>query len=118
MEVVQRERYEEFQKTAHLGRVLGLLLGADPEGLRRAEETLEFAIYQTAWDPEAVRQHLQAARGAAERQREARLRDARLMDRVAGYSDDGDDDVAFSAADSLSDRRPTPGVTNAWKKRD
>jgi hypothetical protein len=114
VEVIQRERFEEFQKAAYLGRVLGLLWGADPEQLRRAEEMLEFAIYQTAWDPEVVRSHLQEARTVAHRQREERLRDARLMDRVASYSDDLDNDLPLPSADSRRDRRA--GITDVWKK--
>lgn len=114
VEVVQRERFEEFQKTVHLSRVLGLLWGADPKALRRAEEALELAIYQTAWDPEAVRRHLQAAREVADKQREERLRDARLMDRVASYSDDFDDDVSFPAAGTQRSQRV--GVADIWKK--
>ena len=112
--MIQRERFEEFQKATYLGRVLGLLWGADPDRLRRAEETLEFAIYQTAWDPEAVRSHLQEARAVANKQREERLRDARLMDRVASYSDDFDDDVSFPAANTERDQRV--GVADAWTK--
>lgn len=100
----------------YLGRVLGLLWGADPAGLRRAEEALELAIYQTAWDPEAVRRHLQDAREVANKQREERLRDARLMDRVASYSDDIDNDASFPAASTKRDQRV--GLTDVWKKED
>jgi hypothetical protein len=115
VEVVQRERFEEFQKATYLGRVLGILWGADPASIRRAEETLEFAIYQTAYDPETVRKRLQTAREVAHRQREERLRDAHLMDRVASYSDDlDDDDLSFPAANTPRDRRV--GVTDVWKK--
>ena len=114
VEVIQRERFEEFQKAAYLGRVLGVLWGVDPARLYRAEEALEFAIYQTAWDPEAVRSHLQEARTVAMRQREERLRDARTMDRVASYSDGLDDDIPLPSAASRRDRRV--GVTDAWKK--
>jgi len=114
VEVIQRERFEEFQKATYLGRVLGVLWGADPARIRRAEEALEFAIYQTAWDPEAVRSHLLQARAVADKQREERLRDARLMDRVASYSDDFDDDVSFPAASSKHNQRV--GVADAWKK--
>jgi hypothetical protein len=113
-EVIQRERFEEFQKAAYLGRVLGLLWGAEPHALRRAEEALEFAIYQTAWDPEHVRRHLENARKVAHQQREERLRDAHLLDRVASYSDDGDDDLSFSAASTQPVIRA--GVTDVWKK--
>lgn len=114
VEVIQRERFEEFQKTVHLSRVLGLLWGADPKALRRAEEALELAIYQTAWDPDAVRRHLEESRDAADRQREERLRDARLMDRVASYSDDFDDDLSFPAAGAK--RSQHVGVADVWKK--
>ena len=114
VEVIQRERFEEFQKAAYLGRVLGLLWGADPARLRRAEEALELAIYQTAWDPEAVRSHLQAAREVATRQREERLRDAHLMDRVASYSDDVDDDLPVPSPTTR--RNVHTGVSDAWKK--
>jgi hypothetical protein len=115
-EVIQRERFEEFQKTAYLGRVLGLLWGADPEALRRAEEVLEFAIYQTAWDPEHIRRHLENARRVAHQQREERLRDAHLLDRVASYSADDDDDLSFPAADRRQPKRA--GVTDVWKRSD
>jgi hypothetical protein len=114
--VIQRERFEEFHKTAHLGRIFGLLWGADPADIRRAEESLEFAVYQTAWDPERLRQHLATAREVAERQREERLRDARIMDRVASYSVADDDDLSFPAA--RTKRPKLAGVTDAWKKDD
>ena len=116
VEVIQRERFEEFQKAAYLGRVLGLLWGADPQALRRAEEALEFAIYQTAWDPEHVRQHLENARSVAHQQREERLRDAHLLDRVARYSDDDGDDLSFPAANTKHPK--LAGVTDAWKNGD
>lgn len=112
VEVVQRERFEEFQKAAYLGRVLGLLWGAEPQAIRRAEEALEFAIYQTAWDPEHIRHHLESARKVAHQQREERLRDARLLDRVASYSVDDDDDLSFPAADSKRFKRQ--GVAKVW----
>lgn len=96
--------------------MLGLLWGAEPQALRRAEEALEFAIYQTAWDPEHIRRHLENARKVAHQQREERLRDARLLDRVASYSVDDDDDLSFSAADT---KRPKlAGVTDVWKDDD
>lgn len=114
--MIQRERFEEFQKTAYLGRVLGLLWGAEPDALRRAEEVLEFAIYQTAWDPEHIRHHLENARRVAQQQREERLRDAHLLDRVASYSDNDDDDLSFPAADRRQAKRA--GMTDVWKRSD
>lgn len=80
---------------------------------------MEFAIYQTAWDPEQLRRHLESARQVARKQREERLRDARLMDRVSRYSDSDDDeenDLSFSAGGGPRPRMA--GVTSAWKKDD
>lgn len=113
-EVVQRERFEEFQKSAYLGRLLGGMFGVDERVLRKAEELLEFAVYQTAWNPEQIRQRLATARRVAQQQREARLRDARLMDRVASYSADDETESEFLAG--KTSRTKTPGVAAPWKR--
>lgn len=115
VEAIQRERFSDFHRSVYLGRVLGLLLGATPEGLQRAEESLEFAVFQTAFDPEQMRQRLEEAQRLAAVQREERLRDARLMDRVASYSADDEDgtDLDFSSVEARQARRQQ-GITNAW----
>ena len=117
-EVIQRERFEEFQKTAHLGRLLTILMGGSPQGLQRAEEELELAIYQTAWNPGHVRDRIHRAQQVADAQREERLRDARLLDKVASYGVDDAErpgGVSFPAANT---KRPKlPGAPVAWSTK-
>lgn len=113
--MVNRERYEEFHKTVHVARVLGLALGLSADRLQIAEETLELAIFQTAYDPEAIRARMQRAAEALRRTRELRLRDARIMDSVASMSrEDRTQDASLKAPTALP--KTVKGVASPWKK--
>lgn len=92
-----------------------MLFGADVDVPRmaRAEELLELAIFQTAYDPREIRKQMEIARAVALAEREARLRDARLLAKVASYDEpDENDGDAFRAV--LSKTRLS-GVEDPWK---
>lgn len=116
--MVNRERYEEFHKTVHVARVVGLALGFPSERIYAAEEALELAIFQTAYDPNAIRRRMQKAASVAKQQREKRLRDARLMDSVASMSrEDGEDqDNLLHTPSAAVPSREAKGVQAPWKK--
>jgi hypothetical protein len=112
--MVQRERFEEYQKHLYLGRVLATIFGATGAQMARMEEMLELAIFQTAYDPQAIRHQMEVAREVARREREERMRDARLLAKVASYSEqDEDKSEAFRSA--LGKKRVS-GVEDPWKK--
>lgn len=83
----------------------------DTQLLARAEETLELAVFQTAYDPTQIKENMERVQRALHVAREARLRDARLMARVASYTEPDDDDVEFPTGN-----RPVKfqGVTKPW----
>lgn len=112
-EMVQRERFEEYQKHIYLGRILAAAFGVTGPSVARAEELLELAIFQTAYDPQEIRHQMEVARDHARQEREERLRDARLLAKVASYSaPDENDEGAFRAA--LTKTR-FGGVEDPWK---
>lgn len=78
-------------------------LGMDPRQLARAEEALELAIFQTAYDPAQIHENMQQVQHAIRAAKDERLRDARIMARVASYTEEDDDD---------GDAFPTKGVKN------
>lgn len=86
MELIQRERFEEFQKASHTARLLGILLGADVEALAHAEENLEFAVYQTAWNPTILREKLRESHLVIAKQRQEREADEALLRSAANMS--------------------------------
>jgi hypothetical protein len=65
--------------------------GAAPHLFSTLEEELSLAIFQTAFDPAAVEGRLEDVRQAAHERREKLLRDARMLERVASYSETGED---------------------------
>lgn len=113
--MIQRERFEEYQKHLYLGRTFTLLFGSemsDTSQMARAEELLELAIFQTAYDPREVRRQMERAQALASAKREERLRDARLLAKVASYSESEENDAdAFKVA--LSKTR-FDGVKDPW----
>jgi hypothetical protein len=100
-ETIQRERYKEFQQHTFLGRILASIFGMDTRQLARAEEALELAVFQTAYDPTQIRESMQRVQAAMRLEREEKLRDARIMSRVASYTEPDDEAGEF----------PTGGVT-------
>lgn len=87
-EVVQRERFEDYQKHMFLGTIMAGIFGINQQVFTKARELLELAIFQTAYDPQAIRAHMQQAKDMAQREEQRRLRDARLLARTARYSED------------------------------
>lgn len=95
-EMVQRERFEEYQKQLYLGRMLILLMGSDTTNvpqIARAEELLELAIFQTAYDPREIRRQMEIVNTTMREEREKRLRDARLLAKVASYDQENEDET-------------------------
>ena len=96
IEVIERERYAEFHKTVHTARLVGLLMGSSPSALREAEDMLELAIFQTAFNPEAIRKRIKDARTVANKFRNERHRDSDIMAKVASYTVKDPQDEAAS----------------------
>ena len=81
--------------------------------MARAEELLELAIFQTAYDPRAIRRQMEIARSIALEEREERLRDARLLAKVASY-DEPDENEGDAFRVVLSKTRLS-GLEDPWK---
>lgn len=111
--MVQRERFEEYHKQLYLGRVLATIFSANGAQMARLEEMLELAIFQTAYDPVEIRRQMEAAREIARREREERMRDARLLAKVASYS--APDENKSNQFRSALGRKRVAGVENPWK---
>ncbi len=114
--MIQRERFEEYQKHIYLGRTLMLLLGSDVKHvpqLARAEELLELAIFQTAYDLTSIRQQMETARNAAMAARNERLRDAELLAKVASYGEP--DETEADAFKVVLSKTRLHGVENPWE---
>ena len=123
MELIQRERFEEFQKASHTARLLGILLGADAEALAHAEENLEFAVYQTAWNPTILREKLRESHLAIAKQRQEREADEALLRSAANMSNPKPQnpnatagrDGAVGSGSGLGPAAPSVrGVTPTW----
>lgn len=107
--MIQRERFEAYQKNVHLGRILARLFGTAGTQLAQLEEVLELAIFQTAYNPHEVRKHMERAQRVAQKGREARLQDARVLSKVAQYdASEEPNEATFRNALRL------PGVKNPW----
>ena len=78
--------------------------GVAPHIFSALEEELSLAIFQTAFDPNAVEERLESVRRAANERREELLRDARLLARVASYSETSEDQVQAQHADVFARR--------------
>jgi hypothetical protein len=114
-EVIKRERYEEFHKHAFLGRIIAMALGVDVKMLARAEETLELAIFQTAYDPRAIRKQMERAREVALTERAERMRDARMLESVSRLSEYDE----LSSVDAFKvdlKRTKLSGVEDPWEQ--
>jgi hypothetical protein len=113
--MIQRERFEEYQKHLYLGRTMAFLFGGEMTNvpqMARAEELLELAIFQTAYDPREIRKQMEIANAVAMAEREERLRDARLLAKVASY-DEPDENEADAFRAVLSKTRLS-GVEDPW----
>jgi hypothetical protein len=97
-----------------LGRLLAVAFGVDPKILARAEETLELAIFQTAYDPRAIRKQMEQAREVARGERTERLRDARMLENVSRFSE-YDDTSSVDAFKVDLRRTKLTGVEDPWK---
>ena len=98
---------------AHVGRVIAAGLHVRAEQVTYLEELLELAVFQTAYSPDEIRNQLQRARKIADAQREEREHDARLMRKVASYSEPDEDGAEFTLA--TIKRNKLTGVKNPWK---
>jgi len=99
-----------------LGRILAAGLQINNRALAQAEEELNLAIFQTAYDPKRVQAQIVQARRVALAHETARRRDAQLLAKVASYSvQDHDEEEAFPLP-----ARPTkiPGVSSPWQKKE
>jgi len=112
--MVQRERYAEFEKFAFLGRVLGAALHVPNKVMSRFEDTLALSIFQTAYDPGEIQRQLQETRDHMEKERAARLHDAKLLAKVASYSDDVEDEAQEAFKRHLQGTSRFQGVTTPW----
>lgn len=115
-EVVQRERFETYHRSVYLGRVIAAFFGLNMNKLAQLEQLLDLAIFQTAFNPREIQRQMEAAHEAAQGAREARLRDARLLERTARYSDI---DVRRSVEEeklmeSMYTQGATKGVSDPW----
>jgi len=129
-EVVYRERFEEYTKYNFLGQILALAQRVPYDFFKQAQEKLKLAIFQTAYDPEAMQQRLEEVRRVTAEEYEARRRDARLLASVEEMTEKDDEEEkkneAATFTSSLARRRtpntPLPhsfgGVTNPWGKTD
>jgi glycyl-tRNA synthetase (class II) len=130
---VNRERFEEFTKYNFLGQIMAVAQRVPYDLFKRAQESLRLAIFQTAYDPEAVRERLEEVRRVTEEEREERLRDARLLASVERMTAKDEEEESKQNADaftsSLSRRNRVPtstkisskipeGVRDPWKPKE
>jgi len=121
--MVQRERYETYQKSIFMGRIMAMSFGVAPMQLARVEEMLELAIFHTAYDPRQIQAQMEQAHARILEERNARLRDARLLRNVAKLSEDdqSQDSETFKTAFKkdtkieANARMMTAGITQPWK---
>jgi len=104
-ELIHRERATEFQKFAYLGRIIGAAFGVDTSRLARAEEMLAATIFQTMHDPQSMRRSMEELARKAHEEREARLRDARILAKTASYSADAEEKETSEAFTASLNRR-------------
>jgi len=112
-ETIQRERYKDFQQHVFLGRIFAQAFGVDERQLARAEEALELAVFQTAYDPVQIGESMRRVQTALRLEREEQLQDARMMARVASYTVEDDAEGAAFPTDSVASRR-SEGVQKPW----
>jgi len=104
-ETIERERFTEYSKTLFVGRMLSLAMrGGTPATFKGLEEELSLAVFQTAFDPAAVEAQLQRLQKEARARHEEQLRDARILARVASYSEKEEDQVNTAHEDVFEKR--------------
>jgi len=114
--VVERERFTEFNKTLFLGRVLGIIFGADPKLLARAEALLELSVFQTAFDPKAIQYEIESAEAVMAEEYAGRRRDADLLARVDSYTEEDEETPADAFKVDLQ-RTKLSGIDDPWGSR-
>jgi len=97
-----------------LGRIIAMALGVEPRALARAEETLELAIFQTAYDPRAIAKQMRRAQEVAFAERAERIRDARMLENVSRLSE-ADEASSVDAFKVDLKRTKLNGVEDPWK---
>jgi hypothetical protein len=121
--MVQRERYETYQKSIFMGRIMAMSFGVAPSQLARAEEMLELAIFHTAYDPRQIQAQMEQAHARILEERNMRLRDARLLQSVARLSEDdrSQDSETFKTSFKKDTKieanikAMTTGITQPWR---
>ncbi|MAG64680.1 MAG: hypothetical protein CMK74_02230 [Pseudomonadales bacterium] len=89
--------------------MLAAIFGMESKTLAHLEHLLDLSIFQTAFDPREIQRQIESVRDAAIAAREVRMRDARLLEKVAGYSEENLSDAAEE--ESLMESEYTDGVT-------
>ena len=86
----------------------------------RLMEALELAIFQTAWDPREIQQQMSQLQSTLQRERDARLADARLMAKVDSYTvydEDEEDQKDAEVFESLVGREKRfKGASSPWER--
>lgn len=113
-EMIQRERFEEFEKFAFIGRMVGIALHVPAKTMAHLEDVLSLAVFQTAYDPGEIQHQLQETRERIAKEREARMREAKLLAKVASYSEDVEDEAQEAFKRHLQGTTRFHGVTNPW----
>jgi len=122
-ETLERERIASYYTTVHTGRMLtGLLRGAGAAFVSRLEEELALAIFGTIFNPEEIERRLQDLQRESKLRREVAMRDARLLERVASFSEEEDNTEQQRRAavfeQRLAARRTAArkGIDKPWHK--
>ena len=105
-ETIERERYADYRKHLFLERSFVFAVrGVESTVFGTLEEELALAIFQTAFDPEAVQERLASVQAAMKERKEVLLRDARMLARVASYSETGEDQEDHAQQEDVFARR-------------
>jgi hypothetical protein len=122
-ETIERERIASYYTTVHTGRMLvGVLRGTDLRFVGRLEEELALAIFGTIFNPEEIERRLQDLQRESRMRREVALRDARLLERVASFTEEEDNTeqqrraAAFEQRLQARRRAARKGIDKPWQK--
>lgn len=93
--------------------MLGIIFGADPKLLARAEALLELSVFQTAFDPKAIQHEIETAEAVVAEEYAGRRRDADMLARVDSYTEEDEDAQADAFKVDLT-RTKLSGIDNPW----
>lgn len=114
-EMVQRERFEEFQKTRFLGQILAAAFGLNNAQYARLEHLLDLSIFHTAYNPSKIQEQMELALLQERKEREKRQKDALLLKKVASYDKNETEDTSEAFKTAL-DTRHLRGIKNPWEE--